>query len=1381
MIVAALTSSYLRHAEQEEFAWARLCHQRQVLLDSLVGEGAGAPHIRKLISQVEGKRRVNPNDPAAAQALTRLTEMADKAVADGPRSVGLWLAASREFADASDRAFRAATELSDFAGPEARQSAEGKTAMGDLKRELLAIAARINPTVDVRMVRELFGEGPGLLASGASTEDRMPVAGMYQPFYHMASISLDPRFNTRDTVYHEGFHSIEPVLAPGEQAALRRAFPAQGGMLSEERVATAFADWALRRRGIEEMGLGGESAQVRRSFRKMGLFAGRSRQALLGHGFEKAEDVFEKVYGGEMGRRMVDLARRSGLPREGRDVASLGGGIREWGGARGGTSPSPETPPVNFSRDWSSAAFSIGARESLGAEDLDAALRRTLRDGQAYELGGWRLAPAARGLVAVDQIDALAARQDFVGQWRDHAGLLMPHELGGKRIHVADEFHFAANPAAEFNRHGGTTLPHMGAGNIARHHVYVERLQPDPASALAHESFHVLLREGRITDAEFSGFRDPVNLALGRERYELDGRYPGRRHAEEFGAHYVGERHARHAELERAAVEPAGHRPRSEHVFAQAGEWPDHVNHLLRPLANGILNGTIGRRPPNDLVRAAWIDGAGWGRSAPLSPPPTTQYSVKAASQAFGMYSSEGDRLVGTLLQSVSNIRAAGAGTEALAKVVRDGIRAIAENHPEIQDTAVIELIAEKTRLGRGLIQPAWREAMANAQGEVSMAAAETTPDLRTPEGRAQMAIARNAERWHAALDDLREDMREAGIFTARALPGSEPWTLRIAKDHSFDIYLGEVSLAADSEGAIRPAIRAYEHPAGRGERPPLVGDLPEFGPLARAQQACEAKAVTDQESESSVSLSDAEQGTAFSIGTSRPNTKTPQGRAAVAIARNTERWHGAMADLQEKLREAGIFTARALTGSQPWTLRIARDHGFETYLGEVRLAADSQGTIKPIVRAYEHPAGRGERPAFAEGLPGFGPLSRAEGAVSHLAVPRHDPAAPPPYVVRLDTRGNPDQGQNPEQPLPGVRSEEIPVNSFGEAAKEARTWIEMNNLGAGNWAGGQIVETSTGETVGRVSFNGRVWEGAEWNKNHVEITPEDPRYTVGIPRGKPPVQISTSREGEKSGEAGDVAGWTLLARPAFKAMDEFEAVRRTMPPSIQARLDALPSEASNLLTAAWTVAGSHLEALRAAGPSPGHRVPDELLQKALKPFQGIGDTAPPPVPAALAYAKALHSNDPATAQAALAALIGAKQESTASLSGALDRFLPEQAESLAARYKEGNVSWREKAFGGDLDRQVAGELRAKPEDRIASPSPVDAGAMDAGSRMVGKLAKGAAFVGSAVAAGAAIGHLARDIPTPFKVDEAPQPPPGVTAPRATPKPQARRRGGMDM
>lgn len=81
--------------------------------------------------------------------------------------------------------------------------------------------------------------------------------------------------------------------------------------------------------------------------------------------------------------------------------------------------------------------------------------------------------------------------------------------------------------------------------------------------------------------------------------------------------------------------------------------------------------------------------------------------------------------------------------------------------------------------------------------------------------------------------------------------------------------------------------------------------------------------------------------------------------------------------------------------------------------------------------------------------------------------------AIPEAICVVLCAHGNPDHGQDPDKPV--CPPEILPVDSFAEASEKCLEFIEKNNLGSGNWVGGQVYRG--GKQVAEVSFNGRVWD----------------------------------------------------------------------------------------------------------------------------------------------------------------------------------------------------------------------------------------------------------------------------------------------------------------
>lgn len=78
---------------------------------------------------------------------------------------------------------------------------------------------------------------------------------------------------------------------------------------------------------------------------------------------------------------------------------------------------------------------------------------------------------------------------------------------------------------------------------------------------------------------------------------------------------------------------------------------------------------------------------------------------------------------------------------------------------------------------------------------------------------------------------------------------------------------------------------------------------------------------------------------------------------------------------------------------------------------------------------------------------------------------------------LTLSSAGNPDHGQNPFQPVFGSEDNyTTTVSSFVEATKECLAFIQRNNLGGGNWSGGEIFNNEN-NLIARVAYNGTIIE----------------------------------------------------------------------------------------------------------------------------------------------------------------------------------------------------------------------------------------------------------------------------------------------------------------
>lgn len=76
------------------------------------------------------------------------------------------------------------------------------------------------------------------------------------------------------------------------------------------------------------------------------------------------------------------------------------------------------------------------------------------------------------------------------------------------------------------------------------------------------------------------------------------------------------------------------------------------------------------------------------------------------------------------------------------------------------------------------------------------------------------------------------------------------------------------------------------------------------------------------------------------------------------------------------------------------------------------------------------------------------------------------------PYSVFLSSCGNIDHGENPF--VSKVESVSYHCKSIEECQAAVMSYIDENDLGAGNWNGGQVYKHGT--QIGSISYNGRFW-----------------------------------------------------------------------------------------------------------------------------------------------------------------------------------------------------------------------------------------------------------------------------------------------------------------
>ena len=135
--------------------------------------------------------------------------------------------------------------------------------------------------------------------------------------------------------------------------------------------------------------------------------------------------------------------------------------------------------------------------------------------------------------------------------------------------------------------------------------------------------------------------------------------------------------------------------------------------------------------------------------------------------------------------------------------------------------------------------------------------------------------------------------------------------------------------------------------------------------------------------------------------------------------------------------------------------------------------------------------------------------LLRSKYDVVRVDVKRIHPSAidaiDRPYRVLLANRGNPDHGQDPDAPVYGTPADHfISADSLEQAAVKVREYIDENDLGGGNWVGGDVF--LRGQRQGRISYNGRFWpQDHEYAKPCVEFANAMSGQAL---QAKPPAQL---------------------------------------------------------------------------------------------------------------------------------------------------------------------------------------------------------------------------------------------------------------------------------
>ena len=213
------------------------------------------------------------------------------------------------------------------------------------------LALRINPSVSLNLVKELWFGGQAVMRSGASSPDRRQVAGTFNYSRRLVSVAMDLRqFDPISATTHELWHSLEELLTAKERDVLQAAFPATKRRDHEEETAYAFQAYMDGREAAREAG---ETEKfptgIGAIFDKILEFLKRVGRMLKSRGFTTVEDIFRAAESGKIGRRGSKLD-------PGGQAVSLGDGADVGGGTAAslGHRPLPEADIFGNSFDYTS-------------------------------------------------------------------------------------------------------------------------------------------------------------------------------------------------------------------------------------------------------------------------------------------------------------------------------------------------------------------------------------------------------------------------------------------------------------------------------------------------------------------------------------------------------------------------------------------------------------------------------------------------------------------------------------------------------------------------------------------------------------------------------------------------------------------------------------------------------------------------------------------------------------------------------------------------------------------------------------------------------------------------------------------------------------------
>jgi hypothetical protein len=257
---------------------------------------------------------------------------------------------------------------------------------------------------------------------------------------------------------HEAWHSIEPLLTPGEVATLNAAYPPTKGRSQTETVAYAFEDWNGDRFSAKH------TPAAKSIFARIARFLKALGNMLRGRGLVTADSIFEAARTGEIGQRTqtdVPSSFASSVYNQTLPTGEQSGNVPQFRTKPPDTRPSYVAPPAQTSLERALAgahavAVDPAARSRFWLKvktDLinrlepvkDAEIRRNLARGGPGILSNAQESASKLAAMAMDDSGRMMVamtKAPFV--WDAKAGIARPHKtIGG----LADVFGGLKNQA----------------------------------------------------------------------------------------------------------------------------------------------------------------------------------------------------------------------------------------------------------------------------------------------------------------------------------------------------------------------------------------------------------------------------------------------------------------------------------------------------------------------------------------------------------------------------------------------------------------------------------------------------------------------------------------------------------------------------------------------------------------------------------------------------------------------------------------------------------------------------------------------------------------------------------------------------------------------